>query len=156
MDLLISEPTSPNGIQQVRALFLEYAAWLKVDLCFQGFEQELAGLPGKYAPPRGCLLLASVDGAPAGCIALRPLESGIGEVKRLYVRPEFRGRGIAKKLAAELVAAARAIGYARLRLDTLEFMRDAAALYRSLGFVEIAPYYDNPLQGAVYMELKLS
>jgi len=156
MNLLISEPSNPDGIQQVRALFLEYAAWLKVDLCFQGFEQELAGLPGKYAPPHGRLLLASVDGAPAGCIALRPLESAIGEVKRLYVRPEFRGRGIAKKLAAELVAAARAIGYARLRLDTLEFMRDAAALYRSLGFVEIAPYYDNPLQGAVYMELKLS
>ena len=156
MNLLIREAASPGDIEQARELFLEYAAWLKVDLCFQGFEQELAGLPGKYAPPQGRLLLAGADGAPAGCIALRPIESGIGEVKRLYVRPEFRGRGIAKKLAGEIVAAARAIGYAGLRLDTLEFMREAAALYRSLGFVEIAPYYDNPLQGVVYMELKLT
>ena len=156
MNLLLRQAGSPDDIEEARKLFLEYAAWLKVDLCFQGFEQELAGLPGKYAPPQGRLLLAGVDGESAGCIALRPIESGIGEVKRLYVRPAFRGRGIAKRLAAELVAAARAIGYAGLRLDTLEFMHEAAALYRSLGFVEIAPYYDNPLQGVAYLELKLS
>ena len=153
--LLVRQAAGAGEIEQARALFLEYVAGLKVDLCFQGFDQELAALPGKYAPPQGRLLLARVDGEPAGCIALRPIESGIGEVKRLYVRPAFRGRGIAKMLAAELVAAARAIGYASLRLDTLEFMREAAALYRSLGFVEIAPYYDNPLPGTVYMELKL-
>lgn len=156
MDLLIRQATSADDIRQARELFVEYAAWLKVDLCFQGFEQELAALPGNYAPPAGRLLLASLDGEPAGCIALRPLEPGVGEVKRLYVRAGFRGRGMAKRLAGEIVTAARAIGYASLRLDTLEFMREAAALYRSLGFVEIAPYYDNPLPGAVYMELQLT
>jgi ribosomal protein S18 acetylase RimI-like enzyme len=156
VNLLIKQATGPDDIQRARELLLEYAAWLRVDLCFQGFEQELAGLPGKYAPEQGRLLLASVDGEPAGCIALRPLESGIGEVKRLYVRPAFRGRGIAKKLAAELIAAARAAGYAGLRLDTLEFMHEAAALYRSLGFVEIGAYYTNPLPAVVYMELNLS
>ena len=153
--LLVWLAATPGDVQKARELFLEYAAWLKVDLCFQGFDQELAALPGKYAPPQGRLLLAGAEGELAGCIALRPLEPGMGEVKRLYVRPAFRGRGIAKKLAEELIAAARAIGYARLRLDTLAFMREAAALYRSLGFVDIAPYYDNPLPGVVYMELKL-
>ena len=154
--LVVRQAATPGDVQKARELFLEYSSWLKVDLCFQGFDQELAALPGKYAPPQGRLLLASVEGELAGCIALRPLEPGIGEVKRLYVRPAFRGRGVAKKLTEELLAAAHAIGYARLRLDTLAFMHEAAALYRSLGFVDIAPYYDNPLQGVVYMELKLS
>ena len=153
--LVVWQAATPGDVQKARELFLEYAAWLKVDLCFQGFDEELAALPGKYAPPQGRLLLAGVEGEAVGCIALRPLEPGVGEVKRLYVRSAFRGRGIAKKLAEELLAAAPAIGYARLRLDTLAFMHEAAALYRSLGFVDIAPYYDNPLQGVVYMELRL-
>ncbi len=153
-DLILRQAVTADDMGTACQLFLEYAAWLKVDLCFQGFDQELAGLPGKYAPPQGRLLLASVEGEDAGCIALRPLEPGIGEVKRLYVRPAFRGRGIARKLARELLDAARTIGYATLRLDTLSFMHEAAALYRALGFVEIAPYYDNPLPGVVYMELK--
>ena len=155
MDLLIRGAAGAGDIAQARALFLEYAAWLNVDLCFQGFDAELAALPGAYAPPQGRLLLAWAQGEAAGCIALRPLQAGIGEVKRLYVRPAFRGRGIARNMAGEIVAAARAIGYARLRLDTLDFMHAAAALYRSLGFVETAPYYDNPLRGTVYMELAL-
>ena len=154
--LVVWQAATPGDVQKARELFLEYAAWLKVDLCFQGFDEELAGLPGKYAPPQGRLLLASVKGELAGCVALRPLAPGTGEVKRLYVRPAFRGRGVAKKLAEELLAAAHAISYARLRLDTLAFMHEAAALYRSLGFVETAPYYDNPLPGVVYMDLELS
>lgn len=154
--LVVRQAAAPADIDAARTLFLEYAAWLKVDLCFQGFDQELATLPGKYAPPQGRLLLAGVDGALAGCIALRPLQAGTGEVKRLYVRPAFRGRGIARRLATELLAAAGAAGYASLRLDTLAFMHEAAALYRSLGFASIAPYYHNPLQGVVYMELKLA
>ena len=153
--LRIEQASAPAEIEQARELFLEYAAWLKVDLCFQGFDKELTSLPGQYAPPGGRLLLAYADDALAGCIALRPFAPGVGEVKRLYVRPAFRGRGIAKQLTAQLLAAARAIGYASLRLDTLEFMHEAAKLYRSLGFVETAPYYHNPLQGVVYMELKL-
>lgn len=153
--LTIRQAATPQDMEEARKLFLEYAAWLKVDLCFQGFDAELAGLPGKYAPPQGRLLLARAGDEPAGCIALRPLAPGIGEVKRLYVRPAYRGRGIATRLAQELLDAARAIGYASLRLDTLAFMHEAAALYRSLGFVEIAPYYDNPLPDARYMELKL-
>ena len=151
----IRQAVTPDDVRAARQLFLEYAAWLKVDLCFQGFDQELAGLPGKYAPPQGRLLLASVEGEDAGCIALRPLEPGVGEVKRMYVRPAFRGRGIARRLARELLDAARTIGYATLRLDTLSFMQEAAALYRALGFVQTAAYYDNPLPGVVYMELKL-
>jgi ribosomal protein S18 acetylase RimI-like enzyme len=175
-EMRIEQASGDAGTAQARELFLEYAAWLKVDLCFQGFQQELDTLPGKYAPPEGRLLLAHAGGEAAGCIALRALEesalkagaieeralkagaleAGTGEVKRLYVRPAFRGRGIARRLTAELLAAARAIGYSRLRLDTLEFMSEAAALYRSLGFVDIAPYYHNPLPGVVYMELVLA
>lgn len=159
-EALIREAATTADMQAARSLFLEYAAWLKVDLCFQGFERELAELPGAYAPPRGRLLLAWADGAAVACAALRPLrkEAGvdIGEIKRLYVCPPQRGRGIARRLAAELIGAARTIGYGALRLDTLEFMHAAAALYRSLGFVDIAPYYDNPLAGTRYMELKLA
>jgi putative acetyltransferase len=155
-EAVVAQAVTPAQVAQARELFLEYAAWLKVDLCFQGFDKELASLPGNYALPNGRLLLAEADGALAGCIALRPFAPGVGEVKRLYVRPAFRGRGIAKQLTAQLLAAARAIGYASLRLDTLEIMHEAAKLYRSLGFLETAPYYHNPLQGVVYMELKLS
>jgi len=153
--VLIANAVGVADVAQARELFVEYAAWLKVDLCFQGFDEELATLPGKYAPPTGRLLLARVDGELAGCIALRPLAQGIGEVKRLYVRPAFRGRGIGSALVRELLRAALEIGYRRLRLDTLAFMREAGALYRAFGFVEIPAYYANPLAGATYMELAL-
>jgi len=152
----IIEATALPDIERARSLFREYETSLGVDLCFQGFEQELAGLPGAYAPPSGRLLLAVDDGRPAGCIALRPLGADGCEMKRLYVRPEFRGRRVGRLLAERLLAEARAIGYARLRLDTLPSMKEAIPLYRSLGFAEIAPYYANPVPGALFMELALT
>ena len=148
--------TALPDIERARSLFREYETSLGVDLCFQGFEQELAGLPGAYARPSGRLLLAVDDGRPAGCIALRPLGADGCEMKRLYVRPEFRGRRVGRLLAERLLAEARAIGYARLRLDTLPSMKEAIPLYRSLGFAEIAPYYANPVPGALFMELALT
>jgi putative acetyltransferase len=147
-----------------RALFVEYATWLGVDLCFQGFDEELATLPGAYAPPQGRLLLADGPGGPFGCIALRPLATEpaqdggrgapgpvTGEVKRLYVQPGSRNGGWGRKLAAALIDEARAIGYRELKLDTLEWMTAARALYASLGFAPCAAYYRNPLPGVVYM-----
>ncbi len=149
---------SPHDIAQVHELFVEYAQWLQVDLCFQGFEEELAGLPGVYAPPRGRLLLAGPPDAAFGCIALRPLdqaltgaEGSVGEVKRLYVRAPYRRQGWGLRLARALLDEARLIGYRELRLDTFDWMTSARALYSSLGFRDRAPYYDNPLAGAVYM-----
>jgi ribosomal protein S18 acetylase RimI-like enzyme len=139
----------------VRELFLEYAGWLQVDLCFQGFEQELATLPGAYAPPDGRLFLAVDGDAVAGCIALRRFDAESGEVKRLYVRPAYRGRGLGDRLAAAVVEAARAIGYRRLLLDTLVPMRSAQALYARAGFSETGAYYANPIPGAIYMEKRL-
>lgn len=147
---------APADIQEVRELFLEYANWLGVDLCFQGFEGELAGLPGDYAPPRGALFVArSLTGAAAGCIALRPFDATTGEVKRLYVRPAFRGTGLGARLAATVLEAARAAGYERLVLDTLDRMGDAVRLYGKLGFRPIPPYYNNPIPGALYFELRM-
>ena len=143
------------GIQAVRRLFQEYAAFLGVDLCFQGFEQELAELPGAYAPPDGRLLLAVADDQPVGCVALRKLEDGICEMKRLYVQPGFRGLGLGRRLAEAIIQQARDIGYQRMRLDSIDSLKEAAALYRSLGFVEIPPYRYNPLPGAVFMGLRL-
>jgi ribosomal protein S18 acetylase RimI-like enzyme len=150
------EARSAADLEDVRRLFRAYAQWLGVDLCFQGFEQELAGLPGRYAPPAGRLLLASVAGEAVGAVGLRPLEPGICEMKRLWVEPGFGGRGIGRALAEAVVAAARAIGYERMRLDTIPARMPAAQhLYRSLGFAPIPPYYHNPLDGVVMLELRL-
>lgn len=153
----LSASASPSlDLARVRELFVEYADWLNVDLCFQGFNEELAGLPGAYAPPDGRLLLALHDGQAAGCIALRRFDAQTGEVKRLWVRPAFRGTGLGRQLAERLLANARECGYERLVLDTLSSMQSAIALYRSLGFREIGAYYHNPIPGAVYMELRLA
>jgi len=154
--LSIIPATSPAQIAQARELFLEYAASLGFSLCFQNFDQELATLPGDYAPPEGRLLLAEYEGRLAGCVALHKLEPGICEMKRLYLRPQFRGKGLGRTLAEHLIAEARQMGYERMRLDTVEpVMKDAVAMYRRLGFREIPPYRRNPMAGALYMELVL-
>jgi len=139
----------------VRALFDEYAGALGVDLAFQDFERELAELPGDYVPPEGRLLLALDGREAAGCVALRPFEPGICEMKRLYVRPAHRGTGLGRSLAGAIVAAGRDAGYERMRLDTLPTMTAARDLYRSLGFVEIEAYRPNPVHGTTYFELAL-
>jgi putative acetyltransferase len=149
-------PATSDDIQMVRSLFLEYANSLGFSLCFQSFDQEVAGLPGKYAPPAGSLLIGLVDGVIAGCVALRPLSAEVCEMKRLYVQPEFRKSGLGRELALAIITRARELGYRSIRLDTLQDeMASAIRLYRSLGFEEIAPYYSNPLPGALYLELKL-
>ena len=143
-------------IDHVRALFREYASSLGFSLCFQSFDAELAGLPGEYSPPAGQLLLAFCDSTPAGCVALRKLEDGICEMKRLYVRPEFCGQGLGRDLVLTLIEQARHLLYGRIRLDTIAAsMAEAAGLYRSLGFRDIAPYCRNPIPGAIYLELDL-
>ena len=147
---------SADDLARARALFEEYAAWLAVDLCFQSFAEELDTLPGKYAPPLGGLYLAGPPGDAFGCVALRPFDSGVGEVKRLYVQPRARGTGTGRRLAARIVDDARAIGYRRLVLDTLERMGEARALYESLGFRRRDAYYVNPMADAVYYELDLA
>jgi GNAT superfamily N-acetyltransferase len=147
---------SPGDIAQARDLFRQYGASLGFPLCFQNFEQELATLPGKYALPAGRLLLAFVEGAPVGCGALRPLDHAASEMKRLYVRPEYKGRGIGRQLAERLIAEAKLIGYTRMRLDTIPaLMMEASRLYLALGFHEIPPYYNSPQTGPSYMELPL-
>ncbi|MFO1360940.1 MAG: GNAT family N-acetyltransferase [Burkholderiales bacterium] len=142
-------------VDAARALFLEYAAWLQEDLGFQGFAAELATLPGAYAPPDGRLVLACFRAHPVGCVALRRFDAQTGEVKRLYVQPDHRGHGLGGALAAAVTGAARAIGYRRLVLDTLERMPAARGLYAALGFREIAPYYETPLAGTRFMALAL-
>ena len=136
-------------------LFREYQEELDVDLCFQGFEEELATLPGRYAPPRGSILLARVDAEVVGCVAVRPIADGICEMKRLFVRPPFRGRSIGRELAEAIIARSKSLGYGRMRLDTLVRLERANELYARLGFVRTDPYYDNPLDGVVYWELVL-
>lgn len=155
-DFSFAQAESPAQISQARELFLEYAQSLGFSLCFQNFDKELANLPGDYAPPDGRLLLAELESQVAGCVALHKLESGICEMKRLYLRPQFRGKGLGRALAGRIIAEARQMGYQRMRLDTVEpAMRDAVAMYRRIGFREIAPYCNNPIAGALYMELEL-
>ena len=153
--LTIINVSAFDEVLMVRCLFEEYAASLGVDLCFQGFEKELAGLPGGYAPPQGRLLLALQDGQTAGCVALRALDPGVCEMKRLYVRPDFRSHGVGGALVDRLIQQARQAGYRHMRLDTLPSMAAALVLYRRLGFRSIAPYYQNPVKGAVFLELQL-
>ncbi|MHB8216168.1 MAG: GNAT family N-acetyltransferase [Candidatus Sulfotelmatobacter sp.] len=154
--LSVLQAESSAHIAHARELFLEYAQSLGFSLCFQNFDKELARLPGDYAPPEGRLLLADYDGQLAGCIALHKLEPGVCEMKRLYLRPPFRGKGLGRILAERIIAEARQIGYQRMRLDTVEpIMKDAVAMYRKLGFKEVAPYRPNPIAGAMYMELEL-
>jgi len=155
-DEAIHPASAPEDIVLARALFREYADWLKLDLCFQGFEHELATLPGDYAPPDGRLLIAWHHEQPLGCIALRRFDAQTGEVKRLYVRPQARGRRTGGRLVEQVIAAARDVGYRRLVLDTLPQMPEAQALYRSFGFREIPAYYANPLPGVVYFALDLA
>jgi putative acetyltransferase len=154
--LTLRQAESPAQIEQVRELFLEYAHSLGFSLCFQSFDEELAGLPGDYAPPSGRLLLAQYRNDLAGCVALHKIEPEICEMKRLYLRPQLRGRGVGRALAEAVITEARAIGYSKMRLDTVEpVMPNAVAMYRRLGFVEIEPYRPNPIAGALYMELAL-
>ncbi|HEX6978023.1 MAG TPA: N-acetyltransferase [Alphaproteobacteria bacterium] len=154
-DVAITDAAVPDDIEVVRALFLEYARSLNFSLCFQGFERELAELPGQYAAPRGCILLARRGGEAGGVVALRPLEPGICEMKRLYVRPAWRGLHIGDRLARRVIERARQLNYRAMRLDTHESMAAAIALYRGLGFREIPRYYDNPMDGILYFERRL-
>lgn len=152
----IVQASDDAAVAQARELFCEYAAESQLDLCFQNFEAELAGLPGAYAPPEGRLLLALYEGQLAGCVALRKFEDGVCEMKRLFVRPAFRGQGIGRLLACRVIEEARAAGYSSMRLDTLARMRAATALYESLGFRRIEAYRPNPLEDVVYLELTLT
>jgi putative acetyltransferase len=147
---------SSEDIQSARKLFEDYAQWLGINLCFQDFEGELASLPGHYQPPKGRLLLAFVDQKLAGCVALRQLGVDSCEMKRLYLKPEFRGKGLGQVLAEKIIQEAREIGYLQMRLDTLPGKMDRAiALYHLLGFKEIPAYYNNPVPGATFLELDL-
>ncbi len=152
----IVEALTSKQVFVARTLFEEYAASIDTDLCFQSFAQELAGLPGKYAPPTGGLFIAMMDELPVGCVALRPLDTpGIAELKRLYVRSVARGQNIGQALTQRAIARANEAGYEAIRLDTLPSMQDAQRLYRRLGFKEISAYTHNPVPGVVYMELQL-
>jgi len=156
MTIRITEARWPADRATVAALFGEYVASLAEDISFQNVDEELATLPGKYARPGGVVLIAWDVAQPAGAIAYRMVESGVCEMKRLYVRPAFRGSGLGRELASELIEDARARGYRTMLLDTLASMSSARALYRDLGFVPVAPYYDNPLPGVMYMALEFA
>src|SRR5262245_19863982 len=153
--LKIDQLRTGDDLLETRALFLEYADSLEIDLCFQDFDHELANLPGDYTPPDGLLLIARIDGSTAGCIALRKLEEGTCEMKRLFVRPQFRGLKVSRALAEALIAKARMLGYARMRLDTLPSMKSAQALYQSMGFNEIPPYRHYQIEVVRFLELVL-
>ncbi|MCP5419695.1 MAG: GNAT family N-acetyltransferase [Gammaproteobacteria bacterium] len=152
----LAQVLSANEYAAARMLFEEYAAALDVDLCFQNFAQELVTLEGYYGPPEGCLLLARDDGQAIGCVALRRRGQGVCEMKRLYVKPEYRGLGIGRLLTGVIIERARALRYQKMVLDTLQNMLAAKALYESLGFREIDSYYDNPLQSVRYLALDLT
>ncbi len=151
----IQQARTPAEMAEVRRLFREYEAFLQVDLCFQGFEDELSSLPGEYVPPQGALLLALDADKIVGCVALRRLEEGVCEMKRLFVRPPARGRGLGRRLAQRIIDVARQAGYSSMRLDTLDRLVEAMRLYESLGFRITGAYYENPIPGAVYWELDL-
>lgn len=157
--VVLITPASAEDWRETRDIFTEYARSLAVDLCFQGFDQELAQLPGEYAPPRGALLLAKVEGVVAGCCALRPLDAAdypnASEMKRLYVRKAFRGFGLGRQLAEAILDQARLAGYSCVLLDTLDDMEAARALYEDLGFEEVPPYYHNPHAGAHYLKVDI-
>jgi putative acetyltransferase len=146
---------SPEDMDAAREIFEEYQAFLQVDLCFQGFRQELAQLPQPYHSPNGCIIFAKINGEVAGCVALRPLASGICEMKRLYVRPAFRGHHLGRLLVEELLTFARQRGYHTMQLDTLARLTEAVQLYRRFGFEEITPYNDTSLEGIMYFGLRL-
>jgi GNAT superfamily N-acetyltransferase len=151
----IRPASSPADVAAARALFEEYQASLGFSLCFQNFDAELAGLPGAYAPPEGRLLLAFAGAEPAGCVALRKIEEGICELKRLWVRPAFRGTGLGRRLVEVVLREAPGIGYRAVRLDTLPSMKVAQSLYLSLGFSDIPPYNDHPIEGTRFLEAAL-
>jgi len=154
---MIIQAETPAQIEEARRLFREYEAWLDVDLCFQSFEEELKNLPGKYAAPTGGLFLASVNEKIAGCVALRKIDDETSEMKRLFVRAEFRGSGLGKDLIERLIEEAKVIGYRKIRLDTLpEKMPQAVNLYEFYGFRQIKPYYENPHGETLFMELVLA
>jgi len=153
--LKIFQAETDKDLEMIRMLFAEYADSLSFDLDFQDFEEELANLPSGYAPPSGCLLLAKYKDQLAGCVALRQISEEVCEMKRLYVRPQFRCLGFGRALAEAVIKQARRIGYSRMRLDTVPSMKAARALYKSLGFKKINPYRHNPIEGAEFMELKL-
>ncbi|CAL1519202.1 GNAT family N-acetyltransferase [Chitinophaga sp. MM2321] len=144
-----------QSLEQVKLLFREYANWLNVDLSFQQFEEEMSNLPGPYAAPTGALFLAKVDGQVAGCVAVRSFDNSTAEMKRLFVKDTFKGRGVGKALASEAIRESKKMGYKRILLDTLAHMRPAIELYTSLGFQPIAAYYDNPISSAVYLSLNI-
>ena len=154
-ELVIVGSDATDQVESAKQLFLEYANSLNFSLCFQNFDKELTGLPGEYSPPSGRLVLAFEDGKLAGCVALRKIDNDICEMKRLYMRPEFRARGIGRRLATKIIEEAPEIGYLTMRLDTAPSMKEAISLYRSLGFKEIEQYRSNPIAGALFMELRL-
>ncbi len=151
----VREARFPDEVEIVRALFREYEAQVGESLCFQGFEEELETLPGKYRGPKGIIVLAFLDKQPVGCAALRPLQPRVCEMKRLYVQPAARGRGIARALVRRLFREARGMNYKTMKLDTLERMEGAVALYESMGFVRTEPYVENPFSDAVFMERQI-